>query len=303
MLTWLKAIKLSKVSSRRSVAHASLSTFLGGHVSVARNTIIKGAAQVLGVCALLSALCACGSVPGHSGPPTTSSETPGAIASDRVQYGAPEGYSLAHSFFAARITFASGETLTGALRFVTDLGLQPVYYCDILDNGNSWHALGQQAGTSGRTVPEVAATSDAPPDWLARLNAAHNVTAIYDGWSGCPLMPVETPRPGNGIFTVGDYQTYTGAFVEARFNRMTTYDQALSAVSNLGFRLADPCHEQAMSADKKPQWRSPGQSRSFSQAHALLIATTSVNSTRWQAQLPATPGVVAVVQPYQPTCE
>lgn len=302
MLTWLTELKESVVSSWRRMAHTSLSTVVGDSVKFARNTIRKAGAQVLGVGVLLSVLGACGSVPGHPGPPTTSSETPGAVATDRVQYGAPEGYSLTHPFFAGRITFASGETFAGALRFVTDLGLQPVQYCDILDNGNSWHALRQQAGTNGKTVLEVAATPDAPPDWLARLNAAHNVTAIYDGWSGCTLMPVETPRPGNGVFTVGDYQTYTGTSVEARFNEITTYDQALSVVSSLGFRLADPCYEHALQAGKKPQWRTPGQSRNFSQTHALLIATTTVNSTLWQAQILAAPGVVAVVQPYQPTC-
>ncbi len=251
---------------------------------------------------LLLAVSACG-VAGHPGPPPLIGATPGAESTSRVQFGAPVANSLTHPYFAARITFAPGVSFSQALGLVTDLGLQPLYFCDTIPDTHSWHPLGEQAGFAQNTILEVAATPDAPSDWLARLNAARSVRAIFNGSWGCSLLVDGTPLPGYGYFLrSGEYLTYVGVVVQVRYGATVSYDQALATLSNLGFRLANPCFEQAMKTSAPPSWRSPGQAQSFRTTHVLVVATTTANSTLWQTQLLATPGVLAMEQPYQPTC-
>jgi len=83
------------------------------------------------------------------------------------------------------------------------------------------------------------------------------------------------------------------------FARSVTYDASLSAMNDLGFRLADPCVERA---EPKPVWRSPDAGQVYAASGALILATTGANSTRWLDQIRAAPGVRTVEAPYAPAC-
>ena len=91
-------------------------------------------------------------------------------------------------------------------------------------------------------------------------------------------------------------------YVRATFSGDTGYDAALDAVNNLGFRLANPCYEQARSRGNKPTWNTAGQENTFGSSHTLLLATTSYNATAWLSQLKTVVGVTGVDVPVTATC-
>ena len=72
--------------------------------------------------------------------------------------------------------------------------------------------------------------------------------------------------------------------------------------NHLGFRLANPCYEQARSRGNKPPWNVAGQENAFGSSHALLLATTSYNATAWLSQLKSVADVTAVDAPLKVTC-
>ena len=80
------------------------------------------------------------------------------------------------------------------------------------------------------------------------------------------------------------------------------YAIALDAINALGFRLGDPCYEQARARGTKPTWHSMGQADSFTKTRMLVLATTAFNATNWAKQLEAVAGVVKVEAPFKMAC-
>ncbi|HLJ79974.1 MAG TPA: hypothetical protein VKT52_00725 [Ktedonobacterales bacterium] len=255
-------------------------------------------------------LTACGARPisgtGSTGIPhsATATSTP-AQAKLRFRGGA----SLQTPYISAIVTFVPGTPYTIALRTITDLGLIPRDHCTSagLAAGIKWQPAGQ-AAEYGAPVPPPdgpglwvlgpASYPDpdipiAPPDWLPRLAALPAVHVIDDGPTNCPLLPGPAGTPSY----VPPTTTFTSLHVS--FSAATTYDAALEATTNLGFRLADPCYEQAQ---PKPAWHPMGQEQSFDATHTLILSTTFANSTQWQQQLTAVAGVTAIQTPYTASC-
>jgi hypothetical protein len=211
---------------------------------------------------------------------------------------------------------------------VTNLGLQPVENCSgYTDSDVRWQSQDERPGFAFKAplsqseqfaptmqpTPQPEATSItqrlpalevipsplAPSDWLRRLAALPSVVAIYDGYGGCAMIPVDlTPVPGV-LYFLG--QTVWAEDVRVTFaaRGADDYGQALATISSLGFRLADPCYEQSL---PPPAWRPMGQQASFASGGALVVAITAANSTRWLAQLNAAPGVASVQAPYTQRC-
>ena len=75
----------------------------------------------------------------------------------------------------------------------------------------------------------------------------------------------------------------------------------LDVLNTLGFRLADPCYEQARARGTKPTWHSMGQADSFTRTRTLLLATTAFNATDWAKQLETVAGVAKVEAPFKVT--
>jgi hypothetical protein len=146
---------------------------------------------------------------------------------------------------------------------------------------------------------EVAPTPLAPSDWLRRLAALPSVVAIYDGYGGCAMIPVDlTPILGQ-LYFLGQTVWVEDVRVEFAASSTDGYGQALATISGLGFRLTDPCYEQRL---PPPAWRPMGQQVSFASGGALVVAITAANSTRWLAQVKAAPGVASVQAPYTSQC-
>ena len=82
--------------------------------------------------------------------------------------------------------------------------------------------------------------------------------------------------------------------MKTTFSDSISYDIALDAANNLGFRLANPCYESARARGDKPAWKTAGQENAFGAAHTLLLATTGFNATTWLSQLKTLAGVTKV---------
>ena len=75
------------------------------------------------------------------------------------------------------------------------------------------------------------------------------------------------------------------------FTSATSYATALDGMNALGFRLANPCYEQARAQGEKPTWGPMGESDAFTQSRALVLATTPYNAVTWANQLKGVSGV------------
>jgi hypothetical protein len=216
-----------------------------------------------------------------------------------VTYAAPgTRYLLADVHFELSIDYLT------ALQFVTNLGLQPLYACTGYDGSYvRWRPQDERDGFAATAMPphtlEVAPTPLAPSDWLQRLLASSSVASIYDGPQFCPNIPVDLTHLPGRLYFLG--QSVWVEYVQVKFAPFSAnaYGQALSDISALGFRLADPCYEQSLPA---PPWRSMGQQASFASGGALVVAITEANSSQWSAQLKDAAGVVGVTAPFAPTC-
>ncbi|MGB8347000.1 MAG: hypothetical protein WCD86_19080 [Ktedonobacteraceae bacterium] len=197
----------------------------------------------------------------------------------------------------AFIAFTEATSYPQALRIVTDLGLQPTSPCigTILNSDgkiSSWFWWGPQAeGFAG--YPHgmyIAPTPLASSDWLARLRALSNVTAIQTTHFVfyCQLDHTGTPPP-SAIVALAPQQA--GTYLTVTFSpRAGSYDQALQEISNLGLRLADPCLERI---GKRPgSGYSAGQEQKYAATH-MLLATTPFSPNNWQKQLAALAGVTS----------
>lgn len=218
------------------------------------------------------------------------------------------------------VTFAPPVPYASALRTVTDLGLQPGFFCG---NGpqtvvRPWQPVGQRdtfAQMHRLLVERVAV----PDDWDGRLLQTPGVLSVLDGFPiypgdtprdvgtasmtyPCPaLLPEATPPPGVAV-PVSDGEV--GIYARVTFTApLAACDDALYAVSNLGLALANPCYDQIARRATPPPWQSPGQETAFAASPALVVVTTKfITSDRWQTQLRAIAGVRVIQSPYTAAC-
>ncbi len=144
----------------------------------------------------------------------------------------------------------------------------------------------------------VAAEVNSAPLWLGRLKTTQGVTdaqAINAVFS-CPNMPVSNGPPPIP-------QDQVGAYVRVTFSSATVYVAALDRMNALGFRLADPCYEQARAQGKKPTWHPMSEVDTYHQTDTLVLATTQYNAVTWLDQLQGVTGVVKIDAPFTATCQ
>ena len=190
----------------------------------------------------------------------------------------------------AFITFTNATSYQQALRMITDLGLQTSNTCAF-----AWkpQTTGDYFSTSHALF--VVSSVGAAPLWLYRLKASPNVASVnVDTIMSCPM---EQANQQPSYIAPGQVGTY----VRVTFSS-ANYDAALNAINNLGFRLANPCYDQARARGKKPTWSLVGQETTFAQTRSLLLATTRANATTWRGQLQALSGVTKVDAPFYSSC-
>jgi hypothetical protein len=170
---------------------------------------------------------------------------------------------------SASFEFKSSVSFADALRFVTDLGLLPAEGCAF--QNSAWRPVivkygAVQAGDSFGMY--ILATTASEPDWLDRLKSNSGVRNVQaNPVFPCPMIPAAPPK----------VQTYlpdnqTGRYVSVTFSSNINYDAALYSIARLGFRLANPCYEQARARGKQPTWTSMGQENTFANTHTLFLA-------------------------------
>ena len=192
--------------------------------------------------------------------------------------------------FSASVNFSSSTTYQQALQIVTNLGLQTKVICT-----EGWADSDTSSAFSQSHTLLVQSTVASAPIWMSRLLATPGVQNAQsaDGPVNCPMIPVTNPRPPSYLST-----QQAGAYIRVTFASSISYADALEEADGLGFRLADPCYEQARAQGKKPTWHPMSQAAAYAASPGLLLATTTWNSTTWQSQLRALPGVTAVSAPY-----
>lgn len=207
---------------------------------------------------------------------------------------------------AAWVAFGPGTTYAMALREVTDLGLQlSGAFCPSgVANGADWTRWTpiQDAAAEFAQLPGliVQPTPLAPGDWLTRLQAASQVSAVRINLvTNCPAYGFATPVPGT-LLTLGSH--VPASYARLTFAPSVSYDAALQAISTLGLRLANPCYERAVTGSAPPSWQPAGQETSFAGLHTLVVAPGPAASTQWQAQARTATGVTAEDAPYVATC-
>jgi hypothetical protein len=255
------------------------------------------------ICMALTPLTGCAGIRGFAHSPASTAHRPTAtVATNLAKVTFWPGSSSTYPYPTAFVSFAPGTTFVVALHLVTDLGLQPLSPCSGAGFvGAPWYPVDEQdsyfgdpsdpglwvhgAVPSGEDIPQSENDPDAAPDWLGRLSQLAAVTKIYDGGpGGCPLIEPGTTGP---MFPDPNTPSF---YLSVTFVATTSYDQALFTLSDLGFRLADPCYEQSKTA----AWHPMGQETSFDHSHQLLVATTWANSTTWSTQVGAASGVINV---------
>ncbi|HVB72399.1 MAG TPA: PQQ-binding-like beta-propeller repeat protein [Ktedonobacteraceae bacterium] len=194
--------------------------------------------------------------------------------------------------YFAQAQFSNAITYQQAIRLITDLGLHTYANCTF-----DWKAAGNSDVYSSDHLLTVAATVNSAPLWFNRLQAASGVIRLYAG--GIYHCPIERYDP-NALKMLG--QNTRTTFVQVTFANSSGYDSALDGVNNLGFRLANPCYEQARARGDKPTWSTAGQENPFAQAHTLVLSTTGNNATVWMQQLRSLAGVTKVDAPVATVC-
>jgi hypothetical protein len=251
------------------------------------------------------------SIPNHGGEMT--GLTPEAAASDILYaasedgvvqaFNASDGYPLWRYAIqekgqptgvvnAAFITFTNATSYQQALRMITDLGLQTSNTCAF-----AWKP--QSAGDYFSTSHSLFVVSSvgAAPLWLYRLKASSNVTSVNVNTAmSCPVY-----RVGQKFNPPFISPGQVGTYLRVTFSS-GSYDAAINAINALGFRLANPCYEQARARGSKPAWSLMGQEDSFAQVHTLLLATTNNNAATWQSQLRTRHGVTKVEASFKASC-
>lgn len=187
------------------------------------------------------------------------------------------------------ITFAPGVSFSQALRFVTDLGLQPVPWClGAVQGAGAWQSADEKSSFDSQTggTLGVFTTSESPPDWSFRLARLPQVISALNGMPHCALIPYVPPSA-----TAGSYLGIEGVYsaVQVQFASSVGYDQALESMLALGFRLGSPCPLPLNASMADPA----GQETAFTTTHLLRINTSFANSSLWRDQLAHTAGVLS----------
>lgn len=186
--------------------------------------------------------------------------------------------------YGGYVQFADSVSFQQATRLITDLGLQTTAFCAF-----QWKPMGSETDYASGHSLTIAATVNSSPLWFNRLQTSPGVVRVQAaGPHSCPMMRYDP----NGLKFLGSDAPIT--YVRATFSGGTGYDAALDAINSLGFRLANPCYEQARSRGNKPTWNAAGQENAFASSHTLLLATTSYNATTWVSQLKTVAGVTSV---------
>jgi len=228
--------------------------------------------------------------------------------------------------------FDSSVSYDDALRAVTDLGLQPSLECGYEDDVKAgrvitnmqWQPAGQRAVFMQEHRLFVALTPLAPPDWTTRIKLVPGLLPYRQedasqphycpngsaGWGATPVdsggasptsLDTSGPPP-----TVLDYaQAASSPITRVVFAPLTTYDEALYAISNLGLRLADPCYERAQAANypTPTPWPGAGQEQRFAATHDLIVAAAPlVTPVDWDQKVKSLTGVTNVTIPYMASC-
>ncbi|MGH2485296.1 MAG: hypothetical protein ACRDHE_04715 [Ktedonobacterales bacterium] len=219
---------------------------------------------------------------------------------------------------AAFVTFAAGVSYPAAVRAVTDLGLQARTFGASLaysppgaaESSQGWW----QPEASDRDFPMtsgpdarrgrlyVAPTPLAPADWADRVDSLSGVvkTQVYMTEPSWPLRIVYTAPPADAVQYVAEDQVDT--LVRVTVAGAVPYESAIVLVSRLGFRLSNPCYDQAQASGHSPAWQPTGQESSFAATHALLVRVTYVNAASWRQQLTGNPEAYAVEAPAAVAC-
>ncbi len=215
-------------------------------------------------------------------------------ASDGAQlwrFSIKERAELTRPVLSASVHFDSSVPYEHALRALTDLGLQLFALCEI-----GWRPVGNE---DSYPFMLVESTPLAPPGWLTHLKAIPGVQSVQEesGAVHCPGQPFPPP-PGTTAFLP---RGQVGTYIRVKFGSpVKSYETALAAVSTLGFRLGNPCYEQAKGA--KSAWSPMGQEDRFTHTHTLILATTSMNSTHWNDHLRAVADVTRVETTFDVKC-
>jgi len=208
------------------------------------------------------------------------------------RYAIQEKGQLTGVVTAAFITFTNATSYQQALRMITDLGLQTSNTCAF-----AWkpQTSGDYFSTSHSLF--VVSSVGAAPLWLYRLKASSNVASVnVNTTMSCPAYQVGQKFNPPHI-SPGQVGTYLRVIFSSG-----NYDAVLNAINNLGFRVANPCYEQARARGSKPAWSLMGQEDSFAQAYTLVLATTNNNAATWQSQLRSLHGVTKVEAPFKASC-
>jgi outer membrane protein assembly factor BamB len=194
--------------------------------------------------------------------------------------------------YSANAQFSNTVSYQQAIRLISDLGLQTFADCSF-----QWKPQGGQDGFPTNHWLTIAATVNSAPLWFNRLQTAPGVISLQAGGPhSCPMMRYDP----QALKLLGPDAATT--YVQVTFAGTIGYDTALDAANNLGFRLANPCYEQARSRGDKPAWNATGQESAFGKMHTLLLSTTGFNATTWLQQLKSMAGVTKIDTPVAVTC-
>lgn len=212
---------------------------------------------------------------------------------ERWQYQIQELPVQTPPVLSAAVTFAPSLSYAQALEIVTNLGLKTFAEC----HPEAWTAGDDKDFFADGHFLSVAATVNSAPLWMGRLKATPGVTDAQslDGPIHCPA---ETAGSGPQYLP----QDQAGVYVRVTFTGASSYTTALDTVNSLGFRLADPCYEQARAQGRKPTWHPMSEADAFGQTRALVLATTLYNAITWANQLRAVGGVVTIDAPFRASC-
>lgn len=198
------------------------------------------------------------------------------------QYKLPELPVQQPPVYTASITFSKTTTYDQAMQIVGDLGLKTLIICRA-----AWTPEDSRQSYAGSYTLDVTANTNSAPLWLNRLQATPGVTQAQ-ALEGPVSCPAEIITPGQLRFLP---ENQAGTYLQVSFASGTPYIKAWESLNALGFRLADPCYEQARARGDKPVWRPMGEEGSFAQTSTLLLATTTLNATTWRQQLQSVAGV------------
>jgi hypothetical protein len=248
----------------------------------------------------------------------------------------PSSAAWAPAPATAPVRFDPSISYDDALRAITDLGLQPSVACGYeadLKAGRvitdmQWQPAGQRSIFVREHRLFVTFTPLAAPDWGARLTHVHgfvrNTEQQWDQGLYCPdlgsaaayptdpapsasvsFTPPDSSRPAQTPTVLAYAQAISSPNARVVFTPSITYAEALSTISDLGVRLADPCYERKH-AENQPtsaQWPGAGQEQRFSASHSLIVAAAPLATPiYWEQMLGSGAGIADITVPYTATC-